>query len=75
MENFGLHIYFNNVSLLNHCSTDGRGFPWRLAENKCMTRSYTKGACPHADSLFERSLLIPIPSCLTKQDEDDIIRA
>jgi hypothetical protein len=25
--------------------------------------------------LFERSILIPIPSCLTKQDEDDIILA
>ncbi len=37
--------------------------------------SYSKGACPVADSLFERSILIPVPSCLTRQDEQDIIRA
>jgi hypothetical protein len=28
-----------------------------------------------ADSLFERSILFAIPSCLSEQDEDDIIRA
>jgi dTDP-4-amino-4,6-dideoxygalactose transaminase len=28
-----------------------------------------------ADSLFERSILLPIPSSLTERDEDDIIRA
>jgi hypothetical protein len=28
-----------------------------------------------ADSLFERSILLPIPSCLTAQDELDIIAA
>jgi hypothetical protein len=28
-----------------------------------------------ADSLFERSIIIAIPSCLTAQDEDDVIRA
>jgi hypothetical protein len=28
-----------------------------------------------ADSLFERSVLIAIPSCLTRRDEDDIIHA
>ena len=37
--------------------------------------NYAKGACPDADSLFERSILIPIPSCLTVRDEDDIIEA
>jgi hypothetical protein len=40
-----------------------------------MEREYAKGACPVADSLFERSILIAIPSCLTEQDENDIIRA
>jgi dTDP-4-amino-4,6-dideoxygalactose transaminase len=36
---------------------------------------YAKGACANADSLFERSILLPIPSCLTPRDEDDIIEA
>jgi dTDP-4-amino-4,6-dideoxygalactose transaminase len=53
---------------------DGHGFPWNLAENQPLLRSYSKGTCPKADSLFERSILIAIPSCLTPKDEDEIIR-
>lgn len=75
MTQWGLHLYYNIVSLVEHTSVDGRGFPWRLAENAGLTRDYHKGACLVADGLFERSILIPIPSCLTAQDEDDIILA
>jgi len=75
MTDWGLHIYYNNLSLVNKTSVDGRGFPWNLAENADLKRDYSKGACPLADSLFERSILLAIPSCLTTEDEDDIIRA
>jgi dTDP-4-amino-4,6-dideoxygalactose transaminase len=54
---------------------DGQGFPWKLAENAGLERSYAKGTCPVADSLFERSIILAIPSCLTERDEDDIIEA
>jgi 8-amino-3,8-dideoxy-alpha-D-manno-octulosonate transaminase len=75
MLDWGLHLYFNNVSLVSHASIDGHGFPWTLAENAGLARDYAKGVCPTADSLFERTVLIPIPSNLTKRDEDDIIHA
>ena len=75
MTDWGLHLYYNNVGLVEHASVDGNGTPWKLAENAGLERSYAKGACPTADSLFERSVLIAIPSCLKRQDEDDIIRA
>lgn len=75
MSDWGLHLYYNIPSLVGRRSVDQRGFPWRLAENAGLQRDYGKGACPRADSLFERSILIPIPSCLTTEDEDDIIRA
>lgn len=75
MTDWGLHIYTNNVSLVTKSSLDGRGFPWKLAENAGLERAYGKGTCPVADSLFERSILIAIPSCLKKRDEDDIIQA
>ena len=75
MTDWGLHLYYNIVSLVKKTSVDGRGFPWKLAENHGLECDYAKGACPCADSLFERSILIPIPSCLTRQDEDDVIRA
>ena len=46
-----------------------------LAENADLGGNYTKGTCPVADSLFERSIILAIPSCLTTEDEDDIIHA
>lgn len=70
MTDWGLHLYYNNLSLVAH-----RGIPWALPANEDSLRDYAKGACPIADSLFERSILIPIPSCLTQQDENDIILA
>jgi len=75
MTEWGLHLYTNNVSLLRQSSVDGRGFPWTLGENAGLGNEIKKGSFPAADSLFERSILIPIPSCLTKRDEDDIIHA
>jgi len=61
--------------LREHASVDGGGSPWKLAENAGLERNYDKGTCPTADSLFERSILIAIPSCLKRRDEDDIIHA
>jgi len=75
MTDWGLHLYFNNVSLVEKTSVDGRGFPWKLAENQSLLHDYRKGTCPQADSLFERSILLPIPSCLTEKDVSEIIRA
>ncbi|MCC6858973.1 MAG: DegT/DnrJ/EryC1/StrS family aminotransferase [Bryobacterales bacterium] len=70
MTEWGLHLYYNNASLVNRT-----GLAWQLQENAGLERDYNKGACPAADSLFERSILLPIPSCLSEADEDDIIRA
>ena len=75
MTEWGLHLYYNNLSLVKRTSVDAAGFPWKLAENAGLERDYAKGACPVADSLFERSILLPIPSCLTEDDENDVIRA
>jgi dTDP-4-amino-4,6-dideoxygalactose transaminase len=75
MTDWGLHIYSNIVSLVTKTSTDGKGFPWSLAENRESKASYAKGTCPFADSLFERSILLTIPSCLTQEDEGDILHA
>lgn len=74
MTNWGLHLYYNNVSLVQKTGVSA-GFPWDLAENRGLVPEYGKGTCPVADSLFERSILLPIPSCLSSRDEDDMIRA
>jgi dTDP-4-amino-4,6-dideoxygalactose transaminase len=75
MTDWGLHIYSNIVSLVKETSIDKSGFPWNLADNQHSKPWYGKGTCPFADSLFERSILLAIPSCLSEQDEDDIICA
>jgi dTDP-4-amino-4,6-dideoxygalactose transaminase len=75
MTDWGLHLYFNNVSLVNQASNDGKGFPWKLAENAGLGGNYNKGVCPTADDLFGRTVLIAVPSILTTKDEDDIIHA
>jgi len=75
MTDWGLHLYSNNISLVNKTSVDGHGFPWKLAENQGLGQDYGKGLCPKADNLFARTILLAIPSCLTEHDEDDIIRA
>ena len=75
MTDWGLHIYYNIPSLVLKTSIDKGNFPWGLAENRDSIAEYGKGTCPQADSLFERTNLIAIPSCLTSQDEQDIIAA
>jgi 8-amino-3,8-dideoxy-alpha-D-manno-octulosonate transaminase len=75
MTNWGLHLYYNILSLGDRTSVDGRGFPWSLEPNRDQQRDYRKGTCPVADSLFERSIVLAIPSCLEERDEGDIIRA
>lgn len=75
LTDWGLHLYYNNVSLARQASIDGKGFPWNLEANQPAPPPYGKGLCPRADSLFERTLLLAIPSCLTTRDEDDIIEA
>jgi 8-amino-3,8-dideoxy-alpha-D-manno-octulosonate transaminase len=75
MTDWGLHLYSNNISLVNKTSVDGHGFPWKLVEKQGLGQDYGKGLCPKADDLFERTILLAIPSCLTEHDENDIIRA
>ena len=75
MTDWGLHLYYNIVSLVKKRSGDKLGFPWNLIENANSEKRYDKGTCPVADSLFERSIIMSIPSCLKPEDEDDIIQA
>jgi 8-amino-3,8-dideoxy-alpha-D-manno-octulosonate transaminase len=75
LTEWGLHLYYNNLSLQYRSSIDGKGFPWNLPANSQAPTDYARGLCPVADSLFERSLLLAVPSCLTVRDEDDIIEA
>lgn len=75
MNDWGLHIYFNIPSLVHKTSVERSGSPWKLTENRGSSPNYQRGACPMADSLFARSILLAIPSCLSTKDETDIVHA
>lgn len=74
IADYGLHIYSNIVALVNKTPLSSAGNPWSSAENRNSVYDYRKGACPRSDALFERSVLIPIPSCLTPEHEEFAIR-
>ena len=51
------------------------GNPWSSPENKQSVYDYNFGLCPRSDALFARSVLLPVPSCLTPAHEDAAIKA
>jgi len=69
IADYGLHMYFNIPSLVNKISLSPAGNPWSLKENSGSIYDYNKGACPFSDELFSRSILLPIPSKLTAEQE------
>jgi len=69
IADYGLHIYYNIPSLVNKIPVSPAGNPWAMRENAQSVYSYAKGACPKSDELFARSVLVPIPSKLTRAQE------
>jgi dTDP-4-amino-4,6-dideoxygalactose transaminase len=66
---YGLHIYYNVPQLVRKVPLSPAGNPWTLPQNQASVHDYAKGACPRSDALFERSILLPIPSRLSKAQE------
>ena len=74
MEEWGLHWYFNNKSLVKKRSLHENGWPWSLSENRFASGyQYARGTLPVCDDLASRSGLFKIPSCLTDEDIEDIV--
>jgi 8-amino-3,8-dideoxy-alpha-D-manno-octulosonate transaminase len=69
LEDYGLHIYYNIPSLVGKVPLSSAGNPWNVPENASSVNSYAKGTCPNSDALFARSVLLPIPSRLTPEQE------
>ena len=76
MEEWGLHWYFNNKSLVNKRSLHESGWPWSMPENSFSSSyGYGRGTLPVSDDLAARSALFKVPSCLSQDDVDDIVLA
>jgi len=73
LADYGLHIYSNIPSLVNKIPLSSAGNPWKTQENAESVFNYTKGACPQSDKLFARSIILPVPSCLTKEQEEQAV--
>ena len=78
LPDYGLHIYYNVPQLVNKVPLSPAGNPWSLPQNQDSSANYRKGTCPRSDELFARSILLPIPSRLTEEQEKgaaEIIRS
>jgi len=76
MEEWGLHWYFNNKSLVNRRSLHDSGWPWTMPQNQfAAAYGYGRGALPVTDDLAARSALFKVPSCLSEGDVEDIVLA
>lgn len=69
IADYGLHIYYNIPPLIGKIPLSEAGNPWKLSENVDIDYDYNKGACSKSDELFERSVILPVPSKLTEAQE------
>jgi dTDP-4-amino-4,6-dideoxygalactose transaminase len=75
LSEYGLHIYHNIGALVKKVPLSPAGNPWSLPQNAGSIRDYGKGACPQSDELFARSILITVPSKLTRAQEKEMAEA
>ena len=75
LSKYGLHIYHNIRSLVKKIPLSPAGNPWSLPQNVNSAFDYARGACPTSDDLFDRSVIITIPSRLTVEQERKMTQA
>ncbi len=74
MTDWGLHIYYNNVSLVEKQGVNSAGRPWSDPLNEfAKDYQYGKGLLPQMDDLIERSVMMTVPPALTPETCDRII--
>ena len=73
LADYGLHIYSNIPSLVKKIPLSSTGEPWQSPENSESIYDYSQGRCAQSDALFARSIILPIPSCLTVELETQAV--
>ena len=75
MTDWGLHLYYNNLSLVERRSLSKAGRPWTDPLNAFAANyEYKKGTLPVLDDLIDRSSLLSIPPLLNEAAIDTIAR-
>jgi dTDP-4-amino-4,6-dideoxygalactose transaminase len=76
LEEWGLHWYFNNTSLVRKRPMSHDGFPWSHPSNAfAKDYAYERGALPCCDDLCARSAILAVASSLSEGDVNDIVDA
>jgi len=75
LSEYGLPLSHNIGTLVQKVPLSPAGNPWSLPQNAGSVREYGEGACPQSDALFARSILITIPSRLTRAQEKEMAEA
>ncbi len=76
MTNWGMHIYYNNGSLVGKTSNSAAGRPWTDPLNAFAAGySYAKGTLPVLDDLISRSSMLSIPPVLSQEAIEKIAAA
>lgn len=73
LPEYGLHVYFNVKALVEHRSNAADGWPWTHPANVPLVRSYDRGVLPRTDELLARSIVMPVPSRLTREQEEQYV--
>jgi len=71
LADYGMHIYSNVPQLVGKVPLSPAGNPWTLPQNQKSVFDYGLGTCPRSDELFARSVILPIPSRLSRTQESD----
>lgn len=67
-EDWGLHLYDANPSLVHKRGVDRSGHPWTHPANAfAEAYGYGHGALPRADDLFDRSSLLAVPPSMSTE--------
>jgi len=73
LTDYGLHLYYQNSSLVKKRSICGHHSVWQRVENEfARDYSYAKGALPVLDSFVSRTLLFATPVGLSIKEQEDL---
>jgi len=74
MTDWGMHIYYNNISLIEKHGVNSAGRPWSDPLNEwAKDIDYHNGLLPQMDDLIDRTCLITVSPQLTPEICDQII--
>lgn len=73
MSEYGMHIYYNIRALVEKRSNSLDGSPWTHPANVQLARDYQRGALPRTDQLLARSVILPVASNLSLDQEQQYI--